>query len=73
MNIQQLKQLVADLPDDAEVLTWDRDTANPVEQIITYNLTIEPVDEIGLIEGDESCFEDFHQPPRAALILVCNP
>ena len=72
MNIQQLKQLIANLPDDVELLTWDRDTANPVDQIIVYNATLSPVEGINVIQGEESCVEDFHEPPHAALILVCN-
>ena len=70
MNIQQLNTI--DRNPRVELLTWDRDTANPVEQIIAYNIAFGPVEGIDVIQGDESCVEDFHEPPRAALILVCN-
>jgi hypothetical protein len=72
MTINQLKQLIAHLPDDVEVLTWDRDTANPVEQIITYQALVEPIAGIAITEQDASCVRDFAPAPRAALILVCN-
>lgn len=72
MTINQLKQLIANLPDDVEVLTWDRDTANPVEQIITYQAPVEPVSGVEITESDASCVSDFATVPRAALIFVCN-
>jgi hypothetical protein len=72
MTIQQLKQLIAHLPDDVEVLTWDRDTANPVEQIITYQAPVDPIAGVTVTEQDASCVSDFAPSPRAALILVCN-
>jgi hypothetical protein len=72
MNIKQLKQLIANLPDDVEVLTWDRDTANPVEQVMAYQAPIEPIDGLAIAEQDASCVSDFTPAPRAALILVCN-
>ena len=73
MNIKQLKQLIAHLPDDVEVLTWDRDTANPVEQIMTYQAPVEPVAGIVVTGEDASRVEDFDPAPTAAFILVCNP
>lgn len=72
MTIKQLKQLIAGLPDDVEVLTWDRDTANPVEQIITYQAPVAAISGIEIVERDASCVSDFTTAPSAALILVCN-
>jgi hypothetical protein len=72
MTIKQLKQLIAHLPDDVEVLTWDRDTANPVEQIFTYQALVEPIVGIAVTMQDASCVTDLTPAPRAALILVCN-
>ena len=74
MTIKQLKQLIANLPDGAEVLTWDRDTANPVERVMTYNLKNVPaVDGVKVENADDRGIgEDFSAPIAAALVLVCN-
>lgn len=71
MNIKQLKQLIEKLPDNVEVLTWDRDTANPVERIIAHNITIKPPKGVKLDDPGDDWVKDFHTPPAAALILVC--
>jgi hypothetical protein len=71
MNIKQLKQLIANLPDDVEVLTWDRDTANPVEEVITFNAPVASVPGVQ-VTTDAECVADFEPAPRAAFILVCN-
>jgi len=70
MTIGQLKRLVANLPEDAWVLLWDKDTANPVERVIAYNIEPEPVDGVEVVRGEEFCIADFDPVPAAALIFV---
>lgn len=72
MTVGQLKHLVADLPDDTVVLVWDRDTANPVEKVIAFNVELPPIHGVETARGDAGCVADFEPAPQAALILVSN-
>ena len=72
MTVGQLKHLVASLPDDAAVLVWDKDNANPVERVIAFNVELPPTQGIQIVLGDESCVADFEPAPASALILVSN-
>lgn len=72
MTAGQLKHLVASLPDDAAVLVWDKDTANPVEKVIAFNVELPPTHGIEVVRGDECCVADLEPAPRSALILVSN-
>ena len=74
MDIKQLKQLIANMPDDAEVLMFDRDTVNPVECIIPFNVTL-PANAGVVAESTaylDDALDDLVTPPPAALVFVCN-
>lgn len=72
MTVGQLKHLVADLPDDAAVLVWDKDTANPVGKVIAFNVELPPAQGIETVRGDATWVADFEPAPPSALILVSN-
>lgn len=72
MTVGELKHLVASLPDDAAVLVWDKDTANPIAKVIALNVELPPVRGIEAVRGDVTCVADFDPAPDSALILVSS-
>ena len=72
MNIAQLKQLIANMPDEAKVLMLDRDTVNPVESVIPFNVIVDTDIAVESSAYLDEAMDDLTVRPTAALVLVCN-
>lgn len=71
MTIKQLKQLIANLPDDADVLIWDKDTANPIGSVATHKVNVADTPGLPARAVEPWVFDDWYRDevPEAAFIL----